>query len=156
MWEKVTRSSEFLVFSFYLNVSRCFHCTYRIIQIISLHVDNAQCFMREVIIFCHLYTLGMRPWTALWMGSVHGPAPSLPVPPHPLPHLSIPQSGAASRPQEPLMKLHLRVSKLPQLSGHVESHSFALHEKLKSRPDRMEGNRCGNLGERSHRWSGRW
>lgn len=51
------------------------------------------------------------------------------------------QLGAAQRPQEPLAKAALVcVSKLPQLSGHVESYSFALHEKLKSCPDLMEGN----------------
>ena len=67
------------------------------------------------------------------------------------------QLGAAQRPQEPSAKAALvRMSKLPQLSGHVESYSFALHEKLKSCPDLMEGNRWGNLSELSHCWSGRW
>lgn len=67
--------------------------------------------------------------------------------PHPTPHppdksASFPfQLGAAQRPQEPAAKAALVcMSKLPQLSGHVESYSFALHEKLKSCPDLMEGN----------------
>lgn len=67
--------------------------------------------------------------------------------PHATPHppdkaASFPfQLGAAQRPQEPAAKAALVcMSKLPQLSGHVESYSFALHEKLKSCPDLMEGN----------------
>jgi hypothetical protein len=48
------------------------------------------------------------------------------------------------------------VSKLSQLSGHVESCSSAFHEKLKSCPDLMEGKGWGNLGELSYCWSGRW
>lgn len=96
------------------------------------------------------------------VGSVHGPAPIPPSPPHTLPHLrrrppfpstvwgSFEASGAANE------AALVRVSKLPQLSGHVESHSFAVHEKLKSRPDRMEGSGWGTSGKRSHRWPGRW
>ena len=65
--------------------------------------------------------------------------------PHATPHppdkaASFPfQLGAAQRPQEPAAKAALVcMSKLPQLSGHVESYSFALHEKLKSCPDHVE------------------
>lgn len=96
-------------------------------------------------LFLHVY-LGTHPWAALegggfsphFTGSVHTRVPLHTTQGN---SLSIPQSGTAQGPQQPPAEAALVcVSKLPQLSGHVESYSFALHEKLKSCPDLMEGN----------------
>lgn len=100
-------------------------------------------------------------WLLSTRGGVHAQHPPHQVFPHSTPTatwrgslLSILQSGAAQEP--PAETALVYVSKLPQLSGHVESYGFALHENLKSCPDLMEGNRWGNLGELSHCWSSGW
>lgn len=95
-----------------------------------------------------------------WQGpcTIHPPPSGFPTPHHIATWwgslLSILQLGAAL--ETPAEIALVCESKLPQLSGHVESYSFALHEKLKSCPDLMEGNRWDILVEVSHCWSARW
>lgn len=80
------------------------------------------------------------------VGSVQTPRhtpPLSPWPPtrQPPSHFIVWVSTGAQEPQEPPAEAALAsVRKLPQLSGHVESYSFAFHEKLKSCPDLMGGN----------------
>lgn len=117
----------------------------------------------------YLYTFKTHPWAALWVGCgwsphcVYIPPLSVQVP-APTPNstwegsvLSIPQLRAAQWPREPPAEIALLcASRLPQLSGHVKSHSSTLHEKLKTCSDLMEGSGWGHVGELSHCWSGSW
>lgn len=149
---------QHLKFLFYLkNYPNKLHFTWRMFR-----------FEKEEIIFiCILWGLRhSRGLTYGWGGffcrvSVGLPSPTVsPLPPPPpdksasLPfsnRVSAEALGASS-----WACINVCVSKLPQLSGHVESHGFAFHEKLKSCPDLMEGNRWDNLGELSYCWSGGW
>lgn len=108
-------------------------------------MENIQRFDRAEIIFIsilwgHSHGLSWG-WGVASLHTLWGQCRS-PTPPHPYQARQPPFHSAREAAQEtPAETAFMCVSKLPQLSGHVESYSFALHEKLKSCPGLMEGNR---------------